>query len=141
MKAQTIDSRSFEPRAAGSYGAQPALARGLLAQARGLEILAMLATRAAAALIPALAIVVAAALAVTTPGMAVYLQATLWTGGFLFIALGMESDSPLGAIVNFGIGIALPVLSLLSAQVTAELAVVAAALVAAWTAVAIFRRF
>jgi hypothetical protein len=141
MKAQTIDHRSFAASPAGSYGAQPTLARGLLAQARGLEILAMLATRAAVALIPALAIVVAATLAVANPDLAIYLQATLWTGGFLFMALAMESDSPLGAIVHFGIGMALPVLTLLSAQVAAELAVAAATLVAAWLAVAIFRRF
>jgi hypothetical protein len=141
MKAQMIDSRSFDTRSTGGYGAQPTLARGLLAQARGLEILATLATRAAIALIPALTIVVAAALAVATPDMAVYLQATLWACGFVFIALAMESDSPAGAGINLAIGIALPVLTWLSARLASELAVAAAALVAAWLAVAIFRRF
>lgn len=141
MKAQAIDNRSFATRSAGGYGAQPTLARGLLAQARGLEILATLATRAAVALTPALAIVVAAALAVTTPGMAVYLQAALWAGGFVFIGLAIESDSPVGAGVNLAIGITLPVLTWLSARLAPELAVAAAALVAAWLAVGIFRRF
>lgn len=140
MKAQTFDTRCIEARPAGWSGGPPTIARGLVAQARGLEIIAMLATRAAIALIPALSLVVAAALAVASPDLAIYLQAALWTGGFLFIALAMEADSPLGAIVNFGIGIAMPVLSLLSAQVAAELAVAGAALVAAWLAVAIFRR-
>lgn len=147
MKAQTIDNRSFATRSADGYsygygyGVQPTLARGLLAQARGLEIVAMLATRAAVALIPALAIVVAAALAVTTPGMAVYLQAALWASGFLFIALAMESDSPADAGINLVVGIALPVLTWLSARLAPELAVAAAALVAAWVAVAIVKRF
>lgn len=146
MKAQAINSQTINPAmsrsaSADRFAGSPALAKGLMAQARGLEILATLTTRAAVALVPALAIVVAAALAVANPDLAIYLQAALWTGGFLFIALAMESDSPLGAILNFGIGIALPVLSLLSAQVAAELAVAAAALVAAWVAVAVFRRF
>jgi hypothetical protein len=141
MKAQTIDSRSFPARSAGSYVAQPALATGLLAQARGLEILAALATRAAVALVPAVALVAAAALAVATPGMAVYLQAALWAGGFLFIVLAMESESAVSGFGNHAIGAALPVLTWLSATQAPELAVAGAALVAAWLAISLFRRF
>lgn len=140
MKAQTFDTRRIETRPSGWSGGPPTIARGLLAQARGLEILAMLATRAAIALIPALSVVVVAALTVASPDLAVYLQATLWAGGFVFIVLAVESDSPASAIVNLAIGVALPVLAWLSARLALELAVVGAALVAAWLAAAIFRR-
>jgi hypothetical protein len=145
MKAQAINTRvvnmkTASPQSIGWPGNRTTLASGLLAQARGLEILATLAARVAAALIPAVVIVAAAALAVANPGMAVILQATLWAGGFLFAALAVDSNRAGAATVNFSTGVAMQVLTWLSTQVALELAVAAAALFAARVAIAIFRR-
>jgi apolipoprotein N-acyltransferase len=145
MKAQTINTRVIEfntarTQATARPSGLPTLASGLLAQARGLEILAQLATRVALALVPALAIVALAALAIASPGTAVLLQAALWGGGFLYLALAVESNRSGGAALNLGLGIAVQTLAWLSVEVTPELAVAAAALVAARIAIAIFRR-
>jgi hypothetical protein len=99
-----------------------------------------LASRALLAAVVALAIVVGAAWLITLPEFAVYLQAALWAGGFVFVALAVESDSPLAAILQLATGTALPLLAWLSSREAVELAIVAAALVAAWVATAIFRR-
>jgi apolipoprotein N-acyltransferase len=145
MKAQAINTRvidinSARVQATARPGGLPPLASRLLAQARGLEILAQLATRVALALVPALAIVALAALAIANPGTAVLLQAALWAGGFLYLALAVESDRSGGAALNLGLGIAVQTLAWLSVEVTPELAVAGATLVAARMAVAIFRR-
>jgi hypothetical protein len=99
-----------------------------------------LATRALLAVVVAAGLVVAAAWLVTLPAQVVYLQAALWAGGFVFVALAVESDSPLAALLQLAIGVALPVLAWLSSRMAVELAIVAAALVAVWAVVAIFRR-
>lgn len=139
MKAQSINTSSIRTPSAGWNGSPPAIVSGLLAQARGLEIVAMLATRLAAALMPALTIVVAAALAVSTPGMEVYLQAGLWAGGFLFYALALESGKSGTAALLLVTGAAIQALTWMSSGLAPELAVAAAALVAAWAAVSIAR--
>ena len=73
MKAQVIDTTRIESAAgAATFGwsrGSSSVARGLLAQARGVEIVAVLATRLALALLPALAIVTAAALAAGSPDL------------------------------------------------------------------------
>lgn len=145
MKAQAINARvvnmnSTGTRSIGWADNPPTLASGLLAQARGLRILAMLAARVAAALIPAVVIVAAAALAVDNPASAVILQATLWAGGFLFAALAVDSHKAGAAAVNFSTGVGMQLLTWLSTEVALELAVAAAALFAARVAIAIFRR-
>ena len=98
-----------------------------------------LATKAFLAVVPALAIVVAAAWLVTAPGLVVYLQATLWASGFVFMGLAIDSEKPAPAL-SLATGIALPILAVLSSRVAVEIAIVAAALVAAWVAAAIWRR-
>jgi hypothetical protein len=140
IHARVIDTNTTRKPAASLPGGYPTLASGLLAQARGLELLARLATRVALALSPALAIVALAALAIETPATAVILQAALWAGGFLYLALAVESDQSGGARLNLGLGVALQALAWLSVQVAPELAVAAATLVAARLAVATFRR-
>lgn len=99
-----------------------------------------LAARALLALAAAAAVVVAAAWLVTLPQFAPYLQAAIWAGGFVFVALAVEADSPLTAILLLATGIAMPALAWLSSRMAVELALVAVALVAVWAAVAIFRR-
>ena len=98
-----------------------------------------LATKVFLALVPALAIVVAATWLVTAPGLVVYLQATLWASGFVFMGLAIDSEKPAPGL-SLATGIALPILAVLSSRVAVEIAIVAAALVAAWVATAIWRR-
>lgn len=98
-----------------------------------------LATRAFLALVPALAIVVGSAWLVTVPDLVVYLQATLWASGFVFLGLAIDSEKSTASL-SLATGIALPVLAVLSSQVSVEIAIVAAALVAAWITAAIWRR-
>jgi hypothetical protein len=145
MKAQAINTRvvdidSARVQATTRPSGSPKLASGLLAQARGLELLAMLAARVALALLPALAIVALAALAIANPATAVVLQAALWAGGFLYLALAVDSHRSRGAALNLALGVAVQTLAWLSVEVTPELAVAGAVLVAARVAVAIFRR-
>ncbi len=98
-----------------------------------------LATKAFLALVPALAIVVGAAWLITAPGLVVYLQATLWASGFVFMGLAIDSEKSV-ASPSLATGIALPILAVLSSRVAVEIALVAAVLVAAWVAAAIWRR-
>ena len=98
-----------------------------------------LATKAFLALVPALAIVVAAAWLITAPGLVVYLQAALWASGFVFLGLAIDSEKPVPSL-SLATGIVLPVLAVLSSRVAVEIAIVAAVLVAAWIAAAIWRR-
>ena len=93
-----------------------------------------LATRALLALAPTLAILVGSAWLVNLPDVAVYLQALLGAGGFVFLALAVDSETPQTALLQLATGIALPVLAWLSSREATELALVAAALVAVWVA-------
>ncbi len=91
------------------------------------------------ALVPALAIVIGAAWAITVPSLEQFLQASLWASGFIFLALAVDSEKPaIGSLLTTGI--ALPILALLSSRVASEFVIVAAVVVAAWVAVAILRR-
>jgi hypothetical protein len=91
------------------------------------------------AIVPALAIVVGSAWLITMPDLVVYLQATIWASGFLFLGLALDSQPPFNGM-HLATGIALPVLAMLSSYVAVELVVFAAALVAIWVAAGIFRR-
>jgi len=98
-----------------------------------------LTTKAFLALVPALAIVVGAAWLITAPGLVVYLQATLWASGFVFLGLAIDSKKSVASL-SLVTGIALPVLAVLSSRVAVEIAIVATVIVAAWVAAAIWRR-
>ena len=130
MRTQTIDCTFSQARHTS----------GLLSQARALEMLAALATRTAIAVLPGLALLVAANWAVATAGMAVYLQAILSAGGFVLLALAVESESSRRAMANLLTGIAVGLLTWMSGSLALELAIVATALVAVWTTVALCRR-
>ena len=99
-----------------------------------------LASRVLLALVPALAIVVGSAWLVTMPDAVLYLQATLGAGGFVFLALAVDSETPQAALLQLATGIVLPVLAWLSSREATEIAIVAAALIAAWVAAGILRR-
>lgn len=98
-----------------------------------------LAAKGFTALVPALAIVVGAAWAITLPGLEQFLQASLWASGFIFLALAVDSEKPAVGL-QLATGIALPVLALLSSRVAGEFAIIAAVVVAAWLAASILRR-
>ncbi len=91
------------------------------------------------ALVPALAIVVGTAWAITLPGLEQFLQASLWASGFVFLALVADSEKPPVGL-PLATGIALPVLALLSSRVARDFAIVGAVLVATWVAALILRR-
>jgi hypothetical protein len=57
----------------------------------------------------------------------------------VFLALAVESDTPQAALLQLASGIALPVLAWLSSREAVEIAVVAAALVAAWVTAAVWQ--
>jgi len=98
-----------------------------------------LVTRTFLAAAPALAIVLAAVWLAASPAWAVYLQATLWASGFVFFGLAIDAGGR-AAIAALLSGVALLLLSYLSSSAAIEFAIIAAAIVAAWTATAVFRR-
>ena len=89
---------------------------------------------------PALAIVVSSAWLVTIPELVVYLQATTWAVGFVFLGLAVESERSESALMLSLTGIALLTLAFLSSRVAVELAIVAAMLLAVWLVAALIRR-
>jgi hypothetical protein len=98
-----------------------------------------LAAKGFVALVPALAIIVGTAWAISVPGLELYLQATVWTSGFVFFGLALDSQK---AAVGLALasGFAMLGLAWLSERAGSEFTIVAAALVAAWVAAAILRR-
>ncbi len=129
MKTQTIEwfQNDFPSRTA------------LAGSVRTLNRVLCLAANGFTALVPALAVVVGAAWAITLPSLEQFLQASLWASGFVFLALALDSEKPTvsGLLAT---GIALPVLALLSSHVAGEFTIVAAVIVAAWVAASILRR-
>ena len=88
---------------------------------------------------PALAILVASAWALGSPETVRVMQAVIWAAGFVFLALAIDSGKKNIASLALT-GLALPALAVLSSSVAVEFSIVAAALVAGWTAVSIFRQ-
>ena len=129
MKTQTIEwFQNDLPKRTALRGSVGTLNRALCLAAKGFT-----------ALVPALAIIVGTAWAITVPSLEQFLQASLWASGFVFLALAIDSEKPTVGL-PLATGIALPVLALLSANVAAEFAVVAGFLVAAWVTASILRR-
>ena len=116
------------------------VAGGLLAQARGLHTLATWAVKAGLAILPTLGIMILANWALASPVTAIYLLALLWAGGFVFVALAIESEGRASAGINLTVGLSMLVLSGLTSAYAPELAVIASALPAARIAMAILWR-
>ena len=98
-----------------------------------------LAAKVITASVLALAIVIGAAWAITIPSLEPLLEATIWSSGFVFLALAVDSERSSVAPLLIT-GLALLVLALLGSRVAAEFAIVAAILLAAWLAASILRR-
>lgn len=114
--------------------------QAMLTPIRRLPAVLRLATKTFLALVPALAIIVGATWVATLPEQVIYLQATIWAAGFVFLGLALESESAEVSVLNLVTGLALPALALLSSRIAIEFVIVAATLVAAWVAAGILRR-
>lgn len=90
------------------------------------------------ALVPALAVITGAAWLITAPDLAAYLQALLWGAGFVFLGVAIDAPRPLN-MLSLVTGLALPALAMFSSRVAVEIAVLAVAILAAWTAVAVWK--
>ena len=90
------------------------------------------------ALVPALAVITGAAWLITAPDLAAYLQAFLWGAGFVFLGIAIDAPKPFNTL-SLVTGLALPAMAMLSSRVAVEIAVLAVAILATWTAVAIWR--
>jgi hypothetical protein len=129
MKSHSIEWNAIEqPKPAFEIG-----------PAERLNRLHQVAAKLLVAVVPALAILVVAAFLASSAGLSVYLQAALWASGFVFLGLALDAEKR-AAMAAAAMGVGLPTLAYLSARAGIEFALVAAALVAAWVAVAIFRR-
>lgn len=92
------------------------------------------------AAIPALALLVSAAWAITVPAVEIIFQATIWALGFIFLALAVEADRNESFGWALTTGLLLPLLAVLSSRVASEFLVIAAAVLATWLAAIIIRR-
>ena len=86
----------------------------------------------------ALVILVVSAWAASSDGAAGILQASVWAAALVFFALAIENnEEEFGELVT--IGVALAVLGMISITIASEIAVVAAAIVAAWVHAKVIR--
>ena len=99
-----------------------------------------LARRLFVAAVPALAIIVGAAWAITVPSVEIVIQASIWAFGFIFLALAVEANRDQNYGWAIATGLALPILAILSSRVASEFLVVAAAVIATWVVAVIVRR-
>jgi len=94
--------------------------------------------RASLALAAASAIVVVATWLARSPDLVIYLQAALWTSSFVFLGLAIDLQKPSNGL-SLASGVVVPILTDLSSSIATEFAIVAAAIIAAWVAGAIWR--
>lgn len=107
-------------------------------QARRLNRIMCLSANLFLALVPALAVITGAVWLITTAGLAGYLQAFLWAAGFVFLGMAVDTPRPLG-MLSLITGLTLPTLAMLSSKVAVEITILAVAILAVWTALAIWR--
>ena len=92
------------------------------------------------AVVPALALITAAAWLIAQPAMVLYLQVIVWLSGFVFLALAIDSLSGRRGALFVISGLAMFALAAFSASGANELLVVGAAVMAVWSGFAIFDR-
>ena len=90
-------------------------------------------------LFTATGIVLCAAWMAQSPGLLVFLQTALWTSSFVFVGLAIDLQKPSNGL-GLASGVLLFILTDLSADMAPEFAIAAAAVIAAWLAVAVWRR-
>lgn len=87
--------------------------------------------------IPSFTLVILTTWASNVPALTPYLQATAWLTGFVFLALALESGRKTAVLLVLSAAV-LFVSAPLAAMVSPEFLVVAALVIAAWTAPGIF---
>lgn len=92
------------------------------------------------AVVPALAIITAAAWLIAQPSLVLYLQVSVWLCGFVFLALAMDSLSGRKSALLLISGLAMFALAGFSTGDANELLVVGGTVVALWLGFAIFDR-
>ena len=90
--------------------------------------------------VPALAIITAAAWLIAQPSLVLYLQVSVWLSGFVFLALAMDSLSGRKSALLLISGLAMFTLAGFSTGDAYELLVVGVAVVAVWLGFAICDR-
>jgi len=87
----------------------------------------------------AYAVLIGAVLLVNDPDKIPYLQAAVWTSGFLFPGLAIEAEKPSTSWLALATGLLLPGLAWSSQSIGPEPLIVAVGIAAAWVAVACFQ--
>jgi len=87
----------------------------------------------------AYAVLIGAIFLVNDPGRIPYLQAAICTSGFLFAGLAMEAEKASTAWLALATGLLLPALAWSSRSIGPEPLIIAAGVIAAWSAVAFFQ--
>ena len=90
------------------------------------------------AVVPAMAIIMAAAWLIAQPALLLYLQVSVWSAGFVFLALALDSLPARTAALHLISGLAMFALAAFSGNGASELLVVGAAVVAVWTGFSLF---
>jgi hypothetical protein len=117
---------------------QPDIAAGPRGPAFLPDVISMGSALVLAIVLPAMALIIGTAWMVSQPELIPCLQAMLWAGGFVFLALAIDSQKATVG-VHLVTGVALPVLALLSVQIAPEIALAAPVLLASWLANAVLR--
>jgi len=92
-----------------------------------------------AAMFTAFVTIAGAAWIVDNPALVLYLQTTLWTAGLLYLGVAIEAEKPATSTLALATGMVLPALTFASQRSGPEWLIVAATLVAAWLAAAVYR--
>lgn len=127
MKAQTINWTTTHTVSTSNRAAS----------AQRLSAMTQLLTRSFFAAVGTLALFAGIAVLVAMPQYDNLLQAALWTGGLVFLALAVEVRRPVLAALT---GVTLPVIAQLSYHLASEWAMLSAPVLAGWLLYAIFNR-
>jgi len=130
MNTQSIyQQQLFNPPSAGPQGPASAMNR-----------YARLATMIFAAFVVCLVLFTGTIWAVMEPDIFIYFQAISWCTGFVFLAIAFEEQRQSTALMALATGIAIQLITGLSAHFTPGLIILTTPLIAAWLTMAIVRR-
>lgn len=87
----------------------------------------------------AFVIITGAAWIVGNPALVLYLQTAIWTAGLVYVGVAIEAEKLSTSGWALATGLVLPVMAFTSQRSGPEWLIVAAALIAAWVAAAVYR--
>jgi hypothetical protein len=129
MNTQTIvQEQYFNPTSAGPRGPATTLIRCAYTLARGLT-----------AITACMVLLSGSIWAVTEPGFAMYLQAFNWSSSFVFLAIAFDARKSSTALMALASGIAILLITGLSAHFGLAIALWGTLLMCAWLTLAIFK--